>query len=180
MRAVSALEGVQLNAVAHDGYTSMFAYLRSPTAKKPLPELDPEPYFSEYHPQGEALRKLLRMGAHLLKARTNLAPTKSQVIGPPPVRSHFATVFNWVVDNGLRGQTGAMQLQVDAVEQLLAGNARLLEFCHRHQHDLEDKIDHCWTVAGASQRLARCKTLRRDLLLQAATPGGLAAHTCAN
>ena len=34
---------VPLNGVAHDGYAVMFRYLRQPTRKKPLHELDAEP-----------------------------------------------------------------------------------------------------------------------------------------
>ena len=47
------------NAVAHDGYCSMYNYLRSPTKKKPLHELDPTPYHSSGHPQGQVLKDLL-------------------------------------------------------------------------------------------------------------------------
>ena len=50
---------VPLNAVAHDGYATMYAYLRRPTAKKPLQELDAEPYMSPLHPRGHELVTLL-------------------------------------------------------------------------------------------------------------------------
>ena len=36
--------GVKLNAVAHDSYADMYAYVREPSAKKPLHALDAEPY----------------------------------------------------------------------------------------------------------------------------------------
>ena len=36
--------GVKLNAVAHDSCADMYAYVREPSAKKPLPVLDAEPY----------------------------------------------------------------------------------------------------------------------------------------
>lgn len=48
---VSLSKGVPLNAVAHDGYVSMCEYLRQPSARKPLSELDAEPYLSEKHPR---------------------------------------------------------------------------------------------------------------------------------
>ena len=54
---------VPLNAVAHDGYGTMYAYLTAPTSKKPLPELDPEPYLSRLHPRGDGLTELLTRAA---------------------------------------------------------------------------------------------------------------------
>ena len=51
--------GVKLHAACHDGYTSMYVYLRCPTPRKPLAELDPSPYFSPDYPKGEHLQRLL-------------------------------------------------------------------------------------------------------------------------
>ena len=53
---------IPLNAVVHDSYDTMYAYLRRPTARKPLTELDAEPYLSALHPRGEALVQLLESG----------------------------------------------------------------------------------------------------------------------
>ncbi len=39
--------GVYLNAVSHKCYTTMFRYVREPSAKKPLSALDAEPFFSK-------------------------------------------------------------------------------------------------------------------------------------
>lgn len=53
---------VPLNCVCHDTYSQMYSYLRVPTPKKPLHELDNQIYYSPLHPQGEALQKLLKTG----------------------------------------------------------------------------------------------------------------------
>ena len=47
---------VKLNAVAHDGYYSMYSYITRPSSKKPLAELDHEVFLSEHHPRGRALQ----------------------------------------------------------------------------------------------------------------------------
>ena len=51
--------GVHLHAVEHHTYGSMYKYLRAPTKKKPLHELDPKPFISPEHPEGDALKELL-------------------------------------------------------------------------------------------------------------------------
>ena len=51
--------GVHLHAVEHHTYGSMYKYLRVPTKKKPLHELDPKPFISPEHPEGDALKELL-------------------------------------------------------------------------------------------------------------------------
>lgn len=53
---------VPLNCVCHDTYSQMYAYLKVPTLKKPLHELDNQIHYSSLHPQGEALQKLLKTG----------------------------------------------------------------------------------------------------------------------
>ena len=54
--------GVYLNAVEHTGYTEMYRYLKEPSQKKRLAELDGEMYISPLHPRGEELAKLLDAG----------------------------------------------------------------------------------------------------------------------
>ena len=58
--------GVQLNAVAHSGYTEMRRYIREPSRKKPLSELDAEVYLSPLHPRGSELTQLLAEGEQSL------------------------------------------------------------------------------------------------------------------
>ena len=49
---------IKLNAAAHDAYVTMYSYLRVPSAKKPVHELDANPYFSAAHPEGDRLKVL--------------------------------------------------------------------------------------------------------------------------
>ena len=53
----------KLHAATHDCYTSMLAYIRNQSTKKPLSELDPELFLSPDHPRGDVLRRLLEAGA---------------------------------------------------------------------------------------------------------------------
>ena len=55
--------GIKMHAAPHEGYTSMYEYVRKPSTKKPLSELDAEFFMSLDHPRGDALRRLLEAGA---------------------------------------------------------------------------------------------------------------------
>ena len=60
---------IQLNAVAHDTYSTMFCYVRCPTAKKPVQELDATLFLSPGHPMGEDLQALLEKGEKFKRVR---------------------------------------------------------------------------------------------------------------
>ena len=53
---------VKLHAACHEGYMTMYQYVRKASSKKPLAELDPEFYMSPEHPRGDPLRRLLESG----------------------------------------------------------------------------------------------------------------------
>ena len=106
---------VQLHAVCHDGYSSMYYYLRAASERKPLSELDSNYWLSPAHPSGEALQNILAEGERLGKCRAARVHKKSEDLKLPI----FAAFFNQVVDNGLRGKEGATQIQALAVEQLV-------------------------------------------------------------
>ena len=53
---------VKVHAACHAGYATMFSYIKTPSAKKPLSELDPEVWLSVDHPRGDVLRRLLEAG----------------------------------------------------------------------------------------------------------------------
>ena len=107
-------------------------------------ELDPEPFFSPGHPQGDDLKRILEAGERYRQVRAGRAllpaplPADGTAEQPAPSRSPFGTVFNWVIEKGLRKREGALQLQSDAVRELQAGRPRLLEFVKRHRHSLEE------------------------------------------
>ena len=115
---------IHLNAVAHDSYTTMYNYLRKPTVKKPIYELDPTPFHSSRHPQGDLLRELLRRGEKYIQVRTGKAAATDSI----QIRSQFGITYKWIIEHGLRKRAGAVQLQIDAVRELKAGHPQLLEF----------------------------------------------------
>ena len=161
---------VQLNAVAHDGYSTMYRYVRVASAHKPLSEIDTNPFFSAQHPQGEDLVKLLDTAAQTHAAREARAQA-AEGDEADKVRSQFGIVFNWVVDRGLKGAAGAIQLQADAVSQLAEGKPKLMDFVNKHQTDLEDQIAFMWTLKTAPQRLERLRQSRPATLQHAACNG---------
>ena len=185
IRKISAERyNIHLNAVAHDGYCSMFRYVREKTKHKPLHELDQDPYFSALHPKGEQLKALLAQGEVTRKARAaRLSFEQPQEQAVPEVRNTFGAAFNWVVDRKLKGTHGALQLQADAAAEVQAGRPRLMEFVRKHRNDLPDQIDFIWELMHAPERLVRHTTPRPELLFQAATAAtdpGCFASTCAN
>ena len=50
-------------------FVFQLAYVRSPSAHKPLPELDAEMFLSVAHPRGELLQRLLESGARSVRVR---------------------------------------------------------------------------------------------------------------
>ena len=53
--------GVKLHVSSiHGGYASQYSYIRCGTTKKPLSELDQDPFLSENHPYGDELAKILK------------------------------------------------------------------------------------------------------------------------
>ena len=165
---------IKLNAAAHDAYASMYTYLRVPSAKKPLHELDAEPYFSPEHPQGDQLKDLLEAGSRYLQLRRERhAPAP----GEPTIRSQFGVLFNWVVDHRLAGARGVEQLKVDALSELKAGRPKLIDFVKKHRASLRDQLDFCWDLVGAGQTLQRLTKTRVEILFEAATGPSVA---CAN
>lgn len=133
---------VPLNAVAHDTYLSMYAYVRHATAKKPLDELDAEPFMSEWHPRGENLVALLhkshRAGS-LLGGRQEPADQKRQRL----------CLFEEIQKHQLRS---VVALQAHACNEYKAGRVALAEFCSRQGGKLEDLVANDWSVIEAPER----------------------------
>jgi hypothetical protein len=153
-------------------------YLKCPTTKKPVHELDPKPWASPLHPEGDELKQLLEVGEKLRQARAAKRKlTEPETEGAKPeVKSLFGAAFNWIVDRDLHGTAGALQFQADATTELAAGRPRLLEFVRKHRNDLADQIEFVWELLDSPARLTRFSTPRRQLLLEAACPSS--AHDC--
>ena len=174
VREISAAKyNIQLNAVAHDAYCTMYNYLRVPTKKKPLFELDAAPYHSPLHPLGDELRELLKQGEKYMKVRRGGATESDDT---PKVRSQFGIAYTWIISHGLREREGAVQFEIDAVAELKAGRPQLLEFAKKHRGSLEDQLDFCWSLNNAPARLLRLGKAKLELLLEAAYPD----QVCAN
>ena len=177
---VSRRKGVQMHAVEHENYYTMFNYVRSPSAGKPVHELDPKLYLSPDHPQGDALKELLQKGeanARALQGRRRQPagkqkPTEQHGAVQPKRQTLFATAFAHVVDNGLRGKAGAKQFQADAVKAYEAGHPRLLEFARKHRADLRDQMSFIWELKGAAGEVKRMEESRCEVLLRAAQADG--------
>ena len=167
IRKISAEKyNIQLNAVAHDSYSTMYNYLRKATSKKPLYELDTMPYHSPHHPLGEQLRELLQQGEKFMQLRKPAV----QASGQRAVRSQFGNAYKWIIERRLRKRSGAVQLEMDAVAELKNGRPQLLDFVKKFRATLEDELELCWSLHEAPQRLARLSMTRLDLLLEAALP----------
>ena len=174
VRKVSAAKyNIHLNAVAHDAYATMYNYLRRPSKKKPLHELDATPYHSPLHPQGDQLRDLIAQGERFIGVRRGKDVASS---AGTAARSQFGIAYQWVIAHGLRKRKGAIQLEMDAVKELAQGRPQLLEFVKKHRTSLEDQLAFCWSLQEAPERLARMTHTRLDLLLAAAAPD----KACAN
>ena len=107
VRRISASKyNIQLNAVAHDCYSTMYNYIRKATQRKPLHELDARPYHSPSHPQGDALKALLEAGETYHSVRGAKRSASEPTVTAQP-RSPFG-VFTWVTSH--RGSNGAVEV----------------------------------------------------------------------
>ena len=148
-KASLAKYSVPLNAVAHDSYATMYAYLRRPTKKKPLCELDAEPYMSPFHPRGEGLVQLLESS----KRAEELLCTRAREQKEKPRR---AGVFEDIATQRLRS---VAELRTFAAREAAAGRHGLADFCTRQGHKLDDVLQHAWAVIDAPSQAGSTKTL---------------------
>ena len=161
---------VKLDAKAHDGYFSMYAYLTRPSTKKPLSELDAEVYLSPLHPRGDALRKLLAAGEvhwRAVRGRDAAAGASAQSDGTGHRHKRFRAgdVFGLVRDGGV---TSTLELQSRACASALQGDMRLAEFCVSMGEDRLTQLVHGATaVVEAPQRLLTGRATRMDMLRRA-------------
>jgi hypothetical protein len=127
---------VFLNAVTHTGYTEMWKYLREPSAKKPLAELDAEIFLSPFHPRGEDLTKLLEQGARSVACRRGSSTTLS-LGNRGPKRARVESVFELVKAQNVQS---VADLEVFAHREAVEGRTAVAEFCTRHGHKLQQMI----------------------------------------
>jgi len=149
---------VQIHAACHDGYTSMYNYIRKPSAKKPLSELDAEPYLSPGHPRGEALRRLLEAGAasaRAYSARKLKCPVGTDSPGNAK-RVRVSDVYQIVRAGGFRH---ALALQAHAEGLAHAGDSSLAQFCTTHgTARLQEHLNAAWAVLEAPKAMSAAPT----------------------
>ena len=134
--------GVPLNAVAHDSYLTMYAYLRHPSKCKTLSELDPDPYMSPRHPRGGALQELLgKSNASLLLQRNKSDNGRKR---------QRLSVFEEIKKHDLQD---ALALQAHACNLAESGKQDLAEYCTRQAGKLEEVVAGARAVLGAPMKM---------------------------
>ena len=134
-----------LNAVAHDGYTQMYEYLKVQTPKKPLSELDAEMELSALHPRGEDLSRILEAGRSSLaglRARKKRG-TQDDDGNETAKRQRLPSIFEVVKNNEIRT---LVEFQQFANREALEGRTALAEYFTRNGSKVETMIQNAWAV----------------------------------
>ena len=142
---------VMLNAVAHDSYADMYRYVRQASEKKPLSEIDAEPYLSLLHPRNQALSELLAKADSSYKmrhSRQSKRPAATDAEGDGK-RARAPVLYDIVKDKNIRTVD---QLQAFACAEAVAGRSTLAEYCTRRAGQLQDIVVGAWSVLEAPQR----------------------------
>ena len=163
--------GVKLHAAPHDGYSTMYTYIRHPTTKKPIAELDHSPWHSEDHPQGNELAKLLELGFQatrwLQKRRRVSSSMDGDNLAEPAPRFRASDLYQLVCKAELRT---VAQLRLHAHQQAAVGKHGLAEFCTTHREDeLAQFISGAWAVHDAPRAALLAVSDRVAKLRDAAT-----------
>ena len=156
---------VKMHAACHDGYTAMFTYLRCPSPRKPLCELDPAPFFSADHPQGNLLQRLLAVGAKAVKGlqkQRGASSSDGAAAENTETRFRGGDLYALVLHTNIRT---AMALKVHAQALASQGKPQLAEFCTVRGADLQELLDSAWSVHEAPRQTlvadgGRMQTLR--------------------
>ena len=138
--------GVPLNAKAHRGYFTMYAYLRCPTARKPLSALDAQLWHSEFHPSGQALVKYLQKCKSSADANAKKEDSSRAGAG----KRKRLSIFEEIREHKLETVTA---LQAHALKESVSGNGALAEYCIRNEAKLEDVLAGAWSIMGAPSQL---------------------------
>ena len=143
---------VKMHAACHEGYTSMYTYLRCPSPKKPLSELDTAPFFSRDHPLGDLLQRLLKAGAAAergQKKRRGAASGDGAGGEASETRFRGGDIYALALNKNIRT---SMALKVHAQMLASQGNPQLAEFCTVRCADLQQLLDSAWSVHEAPRQ----------------------------
>ena len=157
--------GIKLNAIAHNGYSDMYRYVRQQSRKKPLHCLDADPFFSPLHPKDDKLKDLLTAGdkaCRLNSARTVAADGTGFCPAP---RDRAPRLYEVIREQKLQSVTA---LKAHAEKEAAAGRTALAEFCTKHGGKLQGFLDGALSVMNAPQHLADAGSSRLDKLRRAA------------
>jgi hypothetical protein len=159
--------GVYLNAVEHTGYTEMWRYLKEPSQKKPLAELDGDMYISPLHPRGEDLAKLLDAGTRSRSCRRGdsscLADGHRSGRGK---RQRVESVFEVIKNHNIRS---VGDLESLANTEASGGRAAIAELYTRCGHKFPRMIENARRVIDAPLLAKERSMSLMDKLRRAAT-----------
>ena len=177
---------VPLDAVDHKTYSEMYTYLRAPSNKKPLQDLDAEIYLSPLHPRGAALTELLDAGARALRmqhGRVAGAAATALGAGAAGKRPRAPSMYELVAEKRFRT---ALDVQCFANAEAAAGRPALADFCTRNGHKLQEALDNAPASAATCARACGgCDPAYRSRVWRASArqhpsrgAAGLCACTC--
>ena len=154
---------IHLNAVEHRSYAEMYAYVRSETPKKPLHELDDDPYFSPLHPRGDELATFLEKSRASARGLSRRAP-QDAACGEAK-RKRVPDLYALIKEKEFRS---VLDVQLYANEEAANGNGALAEYCTRNGHKLQGMLDSAIAVMDAPQKSLDAKLTRVEKLQRAA------------
>lgn len=127
---------MNLNASsAAPNYVGQYLYIRNPSTKKPLSEIDTQPYHSSDHPMGEVLQQMIQRAERVRGATQarRQRPAGSHAAGGPPAklpRLTFCDVADVVAANNILSVNA---FHVCAKKLRESGDPRLSEYCGRQR-----------------------------------------------
>lgn len=156
---------VKLNAVAHQTYGDMFRYVREPSSRKRLHQLDATPFFSQFHPVDQVLAEIISKtdrAAHMRGGKRDREGGGGSGGGEQtaPKRKRLR-VYDLVKEHGVKTVEDMLMV---AHGQDSAGDSSLAEYCTRNEGKLEALITSARRVLEAPARQAeRHMTLMQKL-----------------
>ena len=167
--------GVKLHAACHEGYTSMYRYVRQPSSKKPLWEIDAEPFLSDEHPRGELLERLLVVGERSTQIRMGgrvgaraVGQRGAGADGVPPRRMRQSDVYDLAKSHSIRT---VQDLQIHANALARDGDESLAHFCtSAGNRRLQELLAAAWAVLEAPERARVARMTLLDILRERAQP----------
>ena len=152
---------IPLSAVEHSSYTQMWRYIREPSSKKPLAELDAEVYLSPLHPRDQELAQFLGVSERCQA----LNEKRGQGAGGGWKKRARPSVFLIAQERGIRT---AAAFQQAACADAAAGDTTLAEFATQQGKKLQILLDNAWAVLEAPQRALESGLSLLDKLRRAA------------